>query len=119
MKFRFVINAYPEIQACCDFLITRWQPPEAIHFYLQLYIEEYFTNLLKYTQHKKNSFGLQAHYQNQQLSLLFWDKTLSFHPAKGALNGLGTRLLTELFPYKYRSLKGVNFFWVKFKEVEK
>ena len=116
MKFRFIINVYSDIQACCDFLITCWQLTEATRFYLQLYTEEYFTNLLKYTQYKKNSFGLQAHYQNQQLSLLFWDKTLSFHPAKGAINGLGTRFLTQLFPYKYRSLKGANFFWVKIGE---
>lgn len=116
MKFRFIINAYPEIQACCDFLIARWQLPEATRFYLQLYAEEYFTNLLKYTSHPKDSFGLRACYQHQQLSLLFWDKTPSFHPVEGAPNGLGTRLLTQLFPYKYRILKGANFFWVKISE---
>ena len=113
MKFRFIINSYHEIQACCDFLIAHWQLPEATHFYLQLYAEEYFTNLLKYAQHKKNSFGLQAHYQNQQLSLLFWDKTYSFNPQEGTVNGLGTRILTQLFAYKYRTLNGINFFWVK------
>ena len=113
MKFRFIINAYPKIQACCDFLIARWQPSEATQFYLQLYTEEYFTNLLKYTQHTNNSFGLQAHYQNQQLSLLFWDKTSPFNPKKGVVHGLGTRLLTQLFPYKYLTLKGINFFWMK------
>ena len=116
MKFRFIINAYPEIQACCEFLINRWQLPEATRFYMQLYTEEYFTNLLKYTTHKKDSFGLQTSYANQQLQLLFWDKSPSFHPAKGTPNGLGTRLLTQLFPYKYRSLKGINFFWVKILE---
>jgi len=113
MKFRFIINSYPEIRSCCDSLIARWQLPEATHFYLQLYTEEYFSNLLKYAPHKKDSFGLQASYIDHQLSLLFWDKTYPFNPQEGTLNGLGTRILTQLFPYKYRTLKGINFFWVK------
>ena len=113
MKFRFIIHSYPDIQACCNFLINQWQLPEATLFYLQLYTEEHFTNLLKYTQHTNNSFGLQASYANRQLYLLFWDKTLPFNPKKGIANGLGTRYLTQLFPYKYRTLNGVNFFWVK------
>ena len=116
MKFRCLINSYLEIQAYCYFLVVSWQLSEAIRFYLYLYTEEYFTNLLKYTSYKKDSFGLQAHYQNQQLSLLFWDKTPSFNPQKGAINGLGTCFLTQLLPYKYRTLKGFNFFWVKIGE---
>lgn len=113
MKFRFVINSYPEIQTCCDFLINRWHLSKATRFYLQLYTEEYFTNLLKYTSPIKNSFGLQVSYVNHQLHLLFWDKTPPFDPQKGASNGLGTLLLAHLFPYKYRTLKDVNFFRVK------
>ncbi len=113
MKFRFVINSYPEIQVYCDFLIIHWTLLKTTRFYLHLYTEEYFTNLLKYTQHKKNSFGLQANYVNHQLYLLFWDKTHPFNPQKGAPKGLGTHFLTQLLPYKYRTLKGVNFFWVK------
>ena len=113
MQFRFSINAYSEIQRCCKEIITRWQLSEATRFYLQLYAEEYFTNLIKYTPYIKNSCGLQASYASRQLQLLFWDKTSPFNPKKGVAHGLGTRLLTQLFPYKYLTLKGINFFWMK------
>lgn len=113
MKFRFIINAYPQIQSCCDFLTKQWRLSNEISFYLQLYIEEYFTNLFKYTFYKRNTMGLQASYKEPHLNLLFWDKTDSFNPKEGVGNGLGTRLLTQLFPYKYRSLNGANFFYVK------
>ena len=116
MKFRFIINTYPDIQACCDFLINQWQLSEPTRFYLQLYTEEYFTNLLKYTQHTNNSFGLQASLINRQLYLLFWDKTKPFDPKESVVNALGTRLLTQLFFYKYHTVKDVNFFWVKIGE---
>lgn len=115
MKFCFIINTYQEIQTCCKFLVDRWQLNKAIRFYLQLYTEEYFTNLLKYTSHTKNSFGLRASYQKPELHLLFWDKTFPFNPQIGTSNGLGTRLLTQLFPYQYRTLKQTNFFEVKIK----
>ena len=113
MKFRFSIHSCSEIQTCCEFLIRRWQLSEYFQFYLQLYTEEYFTNLIKYTSHAKDSFGLQASYVSNQMYLLFWDKTLPFNPEKGTSDGLGTRLLTQLFPYKYRTLSGINFFWVE------
>ena len=113
MKFRFIINTYPQVQTCYNFLMKRWQLSNAVSFYLQLYTEEYFTNLLKYAPYKRNTMGLQANYKELALNLLFWDKTDSFNPKEGVGNGLGTRFLTQLFPYKYRSLNGVNFFSVK------
>ena len=113
MKFRFIINSYSEIQACCEFLINRWKLNAKTCFYLQLYTEEYFTNLMKYTSYTKNAFGLQASYISHQLHLLFWDKTLPFNPKQYVHNALGIQFLTKLFPCNYRTLRNINFFGVK------